>query len=343
MRILIPSVQTPFIKGGAFYLIEGLFRALTLRGYEAEIVTLPFKFFPEHYVSDIMDMWSRLDFNNFNGYESDLAIVLQFPAYYVKHNNKVLWLMHQHRAVYDLHDLNNEPAVEAKELKTKITKYDNEILSKIPLRYTISKNVSNRLLRFNKISSMPLYHPPSGENLFYCEEPYDFIFYPSRLEKLKRQDILIEAMKYVKSPVKALIAGTGGQVESYNMLIEKYDLKDKVKLTGLLSEKEKYAFYARSLAVFFGPLDEDYGYVTLEAMLSSKPVITCIDSGGPLEFIEDKQNGFVIEPKPAVLAEIIDFLYYNKNKAKDIGRYARESYIKKNISWNNVIDLLLKF
>ena len=40
-----------------------------------------------------------------------------------------------------------------------------------------------------------------------------------------------------------------------------------------------------ALGVIFPPLDEDYGYVTLEAMLAAKPVITCTDSGGPLEFV----------------------------------------------------------
>ncbi len=341
MRILIPSVQTPFIKGGAFYHIAGLREALRLKGHDAEVVTLPFKFFPESYISDIMDVWSRLDFNSFNGYEIDLAVVLQFPAYYVEHKNKVLWLIHQHRAAYDLYDKKKASAA-AKNLKKKITEYDIKILSKIPARYSNSENVSKRLLDFNKISSVPLYHPPFGEKNFYCEEAYNFIFYPSRLEELKRQDILIKAMKYTKSPVKAIIAGEGGQAENYRRLIEALDLKDKVSLTGNITENEKYVFYARALAVFFGPFDEDYGYVTLEAMLSSKPVITCNDSGGPLEFVRDEENGFIIPPDPHALAGKIDWLYYNKGKAKDMGRYAYESYEKKNISWDNVIDNLLK-
>jgi len=68
MRILIPSVQTPFIKGGAYYLTIGLKNALEARRYEVEIVTLPFKFFPESYIYNIMDTWKELDLNNFNGY-----------------------------------------------------------------------------------------------------------------------------------------------------------------------------------------------------------------------------------------------------------------------------------
>lgn len=342
MRILIPSVQTPFIKGGAYYLTIGLKNALEARRYEVEIVTLPFKFFPESYIYNIMDTWKELDLNNFNGYEIDKVIVLQFPAYYVKHKDMVLWLMHQHRAVYDLYNTNKENSVEIKKLKKKIIEYDDNILSKIPKRYTISKNVSNRLLKFNKISSTPIYHPPFGEQNFYCEEPYNYIFCLSRLEQLKRQDILISAMKYVKSPIKAIIAGEGGQAENYKKLIETLDLQDKVRLIGNINENEKYVLYARALAVFFCPYDEDYGYITLEAMLSSKPVITCKDSGGPLEFISDENDGFIINPDPISLAEKIDWLYYNKNKAKDMGNAAYENYKNKNISWDNVINLLLK-
>jgi glycosyltransferase involved in cell wall biosynthesis len=46
-------------------------------------------------------------------------------------------------------------------------------------------------------------------------------------------------------------------------------------------------------AVLFAPYQEDYGYVTLEAFLSRKPVITARDSGGTLEFVEDGVNGYV--------------------------------------------------
>jgi len=64
--------------------------------------------------------------------------------------------------------------------------------------------------------------------------------------------------------------------------------------------------YSNALAVFFAPIDEDYGFITLEAMQSGNLVITCNDSGGPLEFITDGRNGFVLEPNPEVIAEKID-------------------------------------
>jgi glycosyltransferase involved in cell wall biosynthesis len=292
-------------------------------------------------VEALIDFWMTQDFNSFNGYEIDKVIVLQFPAYYVKHRDKTIWLMHQHRAVYDSYhpeDASNE----LKRLRDKIRQWDSAELKKYKSIYTMSKNVSFRLKQYNDIPSIPLYHPPYGENRFYCEEPYDYIFYPSRLESHKRQDLLIQAMKFTKTPVKAIIAGVGGQGERFQKLIEDLELKTKVRLIGAVSDEEKYALYARALAVFFGPLDEDYGYVTLEAMLSQKPIITCTDSGGPLEFVIDGGNGSIVKPIPELIAERIDWYYGNQRKAKEMGRCGLESYRKKNINWGNVVRTLIE-
>jgi glycosyltransferase involved in cell wall biosynthesis len=340
MRIIIPSIQVPFISGGSKLMTNGLEQALKRQGYEVEIVTIPFKFFPENQVSDLIDIWYKQNFNNFNGYEIDTAICLQFPAYYTKHNNKILWLMHQHRAVYELYDKKNT-SKNLNQLRTKIHQKDTEELSKIKHFYSMSQTVSNRLKKYNNIDSTPLYHPPFGENFFYCDEPYNYIFYPSRLENLKRQDLLIEAMRHTQSPLKAIIAGDGGQTNHYQQLISKYNLNDKVRLIGQITEEEKHVLYAQCLGVFFGPYDEDYGYITLEAMLSSKPVITCTDSGGPLEFVVDQETGSIVEPDPKQIAEKIDWLYGNRQKAKELGQNGLEAYRDKNISWDNVVTTLL--
>ncbi len=340
MRILIPSVQVPFISGGSVLMTQGLKNALIKMGHEVEVVTIPFKFSPHSYIEDLMEFWKKQDFNNFNGYHIDMVIALQFPAFYVQHKNKILWLMHQHRAVYELYN-EKTASKEDKQLRELIIKNDTQELALIKNRFSMCQNVSNRLMKYNNISSKPLYHPPFREDKFYCEESYDFIFCPSRLEELKRQDLLIEAMKYTKSNLVAIIAGTGGQKETYEKQIKSLKLSHKVKLIGHISNEEKEAFYARSLAVFFAPFDEDYGYISLEAMLSSKPLITCVDSGGPLEFVLDKQTGFILPPDPKEIAKKLDYLYLNKQKAKEMGAKALKHYKSKNISWQNVVNTLL--
>ena len=76
-------------------------------------------------------------------------------------------------------------------------------------------------------------------------------------------------------------------------------------------------------------------------MLSSKPVITCTDSGGTLEFVVDQETGSIVEPEPKQIAEKIDWLYENQQKAKKLGQNGLKAYRDKNISWDNVVAKLL--
>ncbi len=339
MRIVIPSIQTPFIHGGATLMVNGLVKHLQLCGHEVDKVSLPFKFFPNDEIIDLMDYIKKLDFSSFSGYHIDKIIALQFPMYYVNHPNKILWLMHQHRSVYEL--FNSDSAdISLVKLRETIHKNDSSILSSYNKRFSMCENVSRRLLKCNNISSIPVYHPPFNAEKFFCDDDLGYIFCPSRLETLKRQDLLIKAMKFVKTPVKAIIAGDGGQKDNYQKLICELRVENKVRLIGGISEAEKYVYYARSLAVFFGPYDEDYGYITLEAMLSSKPVITCYDSGGPLEFISEN-NGFIVNPDPQEIAERIDELFLQRNLARKLGINANLSYKDKKICWDNVVNKLL--
>lgn len=340
MKIIVTAVQTPYIRGGATYLREGLVRALIERGHDVETINFPFKFSPEAYIDNLMEFCVQQDFNEFSSYQVDKVIALQFPAYYVQHHHKLLWLIHQHRSVYELYD-ENTSSIELKRLQEKIHQFDTHELSKVTKRYTIAQRVSERLKKFNDIDSKPLYNPPYGEKNFYCQAPYNYILVPSRLEELKRQHLLIRAMQHVKSPVAVIIAGEGGQRENYQRLIEQLNLASKVKMAGWVSEDEKYALYARALSVFFGPYDEDYGYITLEAMLSAKPVITCTDSGGPLEFVDNGETGFVIPPDTEAIAEKIDWLYCHKRQSADLGMAGKEKYVHMNINWENVIKTLI--
>jgi glycosyltransferase involved in cell wall biosynthesis len=92
---------------------------------------------------------------------------------------------------------------------------------------------------------------------------------------------------------------------------------------------------------FFPPVDEDYGYVTLEAMLSSKPVITCADSGGPLEFVVDNQTGLIADATPESIADAMDCLWAGRRRAATMGEAGRERYLDLKIDWENVVEKLL--
>jgi glycosyltransferase involved in cell wall biosynthesis len=213
-------------------------------------------------------------------------------------------------------------------------------LSNVTRRFANSRRVAERLLQHNGLDATPLYHPPPGAEQLRCEEPWNYVFYPSRLESLKRQDLLIEAARLLSSDVKVLIGGDGGQRERYQRLIERHGLGDRVRLIGTFSGPERVALYAHALAVVFPPFDEDLGYVTLEAMYAGKPVVTCRDSGGPLEFVVHGDTGEVVDPSPEALADAIDRLAARPDRAREIGAAGRARIVAMDLSWQKVVSAL---
>jgi glycosyltransferase involved in cell wall biosynthesis len=344
-RIGIATVQCPFIRGGAESHAQNLSRALQGAGYDVEMIAMPFRFDPVDQVRRCMDVWESEDMEQVNGYHMDRVICMKFPAFYLKHPRKVAWLIHQHRAVYDLWetkyvgDLPQKP--EGRALRDEIFQRDTRSLNGCQKVFTIAKVVSDRLRHFNRVDSKPLYHPPPVAAHLYNEEPESYILAPSRLETLKRLDLVIDAMQYVRSPVVTLIAGDGGQKETLQKKIEDLDLGHKVRMIGNLTEHDIPHWYARCLGVFFGPHQEDMGYITLEAMLAAKPVITCSDSGGPLEFVVHDQTGFVVPPDPREVAAAIEKLHSDRRRAAELGRAGLRRYYDLGISWQNVVEALL--
>lgn len=347
MKIAIATVQVPFVTGGAEILVGMLKEELIKRGHQAEIVTIPFKWYGSETLLDAMLMGRMIDLSEVNGEKIDRVIAMKFPTFYLKHNHKVIWLMHQHRQAYDLWetqygDLHNFE--NGKKIRKMIIESDTKYLKEAKGIYTIAENTSNRLKKYNGLESKTLYHPPINHEKLYFEEIGDFIFYPSRIDSIKRQRVLVEAARYLKSKAKIYIAGGGSakEIDYLKELIKRYQLEDKVKLLGYISEEEKIQYYAKCLGVYFGAYDEDYGYITLEAFFSKKPVIVHKDAGGPLEFVEDNVNGYVLDEDPKVVAEKIDIWMNNKMLAKETGVKGYESLLAKNISWDYVIQQLLR-
>jgi glycosyltransferase involved in cell wall biosynthesis len=344
MRIALATVQSPFIRGGAELHAGQLCKQLIRAGHEAEIVTMPFRYGPPAEILRSMRNWEEEDFTCLSGFTPDLVICLKFPTWYLKHPRKVAWILHQHRAVYDLWD--KTPAatrIRLRSLKREITKKDSHHLQGCKRLFANSRTVADRLRTYNSLDATPLYHPPALAPSIRpgrCLAP--FVFFPSRFEELKRQSLLIEAMRHTASNVKAVLAGEGPQWEKCQALVEKYGLQAKVMLPGRIDRSVLLQCYARCLAVFYAPFDEDYGYVTLEAMLAAKPVVTTDDSGGPLEFVRHRETGLCVPARPETIARELDRLAEYPELAKELGQKGQERYKKMNISWNHVLSTLLE-
>jgi glycosyltransferase involved in cell wall biosynthesis len=348
MRVLIATAQVPFIRGGAEAHAEGLRDALRAEGHEAEIIAIPFKWYPPEKILDHMLACHLLDVTEAAGRPVDLLIGLKFPAYLIEHPNKVLWILHQYRTAYELWDHPLSDLIHwpnGAEIRDAIRQADRQILPEAKAIYANSGNVARRLKDFCEIDSTPLYHPPPHAEQFYCEAAEDYLFFPSRLNRLKRQSLVVEALARTREPVRVRFAGAASEPASYDMelkaMAHRLKVPERAEWLGEVNEEEKRRLYARALGVIYPPLDEDYGYVTLEAMLSSKPLITCRDSGGPLEFVRHEETGLVAEPEPDALARALDKLWTNREQAKSWGEQGRTVYEQMNITWSNVVRRLL--
>ena len=127
----------------------------------------------------------------------------------------------------------------------------------------------------------------------------------------------------------------------YWKLVEQLGLQQRVRFLGCIDHNTMRQLYSNCLAVFFGPFDEDYGYITLESMLSGKPVITCDDSGGPLEFVQNDHTGFVLPPDPQPIAEAVARLAADIPRARQMGQNGLAHYRSLNIGWDSVVQTLL--
>ena len=342
MRVCIATVASPGIEGGAEAHARNLATAFREAGHLVQTLEMPFYYWPASATELSMERWQGFDFMPFRGGQIDRMVCLKFPTYAIQHPSKVVWLLHQHRPVYDLWDTpyglsSGKPEDVA--LRDKVVAFDERFLQGVPV-FANSRRVSERLAHYNGLGSTPLYHPPSDAGRFHCFPAEPYIFFPSRFETLKRQELLVRAIMQCRSPITAVLSGAGGQFERISSLVEELGAGDRVRLLGSVTRAELIELYANALGVFFGPLDEDYGYVTLEAMLSGKPVITCTDSGGPLEFVVDGETGYVVPPDAGAIAAAIERLAGAPSRATEMGRNGRARYDGLGISWQRVVETL---
>ena len=152
MRILIATTHVPFVLGGAELHATALRDALVGAGHEAEIVGVPFKWYPPRVILDHMLACRLLDLTETMGTAVDRVIGLKFPAYLIPHPNKVLWILHQYRAAYDLWghpmgDLHLRP--EGAEVRDAICEADRRLIPEARSVFANSGNIARRLKAFS--------------------------------------------------------------------------------------------------------------------------------------------------------------------------------------------------
>jgi glycosyltransferase involved in cell wall biosynthesis len=346
MRISIVNVQAPFVRGGAEYLAESLAQKLEERGHQVASVRIPFKWYPAPTIVEHMLAFRMLRLQSGN---PDLVIALKFPAYLLPFPHKKVWLLHQFRQAYELWGTPHQAfpnTPEGRRIRDMIIQADNVYLREAKEIYTNSRIVARRLQQYNGLGVHGVLYPPLlRPEIYRCADFGDYFFYPSRLNAIKRQALAIEAMRFVKSGFRLVLAGRADQehyLDELRNLIQRHKLQEKVTLLGWISEEEKAELMAHCYAALYLPYDEDsYGYVTLEAFHSGKPVLTLSDSGGTDEIIEHGENGLILLPSALALAAGMEELWADRQRTLHMGEAAHASLERYRIRWDHIVERLV--
>lgn len=340
-RILICAAQAPFINGGAEMLVVSLQRELTRRGFITDVAQVPFKWYPPEEIVRQALAWRLIDVTESNGAKIDLVIPTKFPTFLAEHPRKVAWIFHQHREVYDLFGSEYCSFTDSKdheEIKATIHAMDTRSLAECRDRFTISRTVSERLRRFNGLDATPLYPPPPHVGRYRFEELGNFLLFAGRLDRLKRVDLLIEALVHAAPEVRLKIAGRGPLEASLRELAEARGVASRVDFLGFVADEELIQLLATARAAVYAPVNEDYGYVTLEAFLSGKTLVTTNDTGGVLEFA-NAESGFIAEPTAkslgAAMSQAWSTPFTRLREMAEVGQRKVDP-----IRWDAVIDTL---
>jgi glycosyltransferase involved in cell wall biosynthesis len=342
--IAVVTSSPPFAEGGHLVMARELVRALREEGHVTGLVVTPQNRFGRQ-GSAYLAAWCTDVRLAHEERAVDQVISLRFPGYAVRHSNHVLWLNHRMREYYDLWDqfsshLSWKAKIKERTRRAIIHRVDKYLFERMQRRFVISGTVQARLRRFGGIQSEVLYPPPPKRA--YRHDYYgDYLFGVSRLSPLKRFDLVLRALaEPIAAGIKCVIAGEGAELDRLIKLRSHLELDHRVQLVGRLEEAGLIEHLARCRAVVFPPWNEDYGFVTVEAFMCGKPVITCHDSGGPAELARDGENGFVTAPTPEALATAMRRVMDDRNEAARLGESGARQAM--GMTWSGAIAQLLR-
>ena len=329
-------------EGGHMVIARALTDALHEEGHQAQIVVTPQNRFGRQ-ASAYLATWLT-DLGETEGQRIDQVISLRYPSYAVRHPNHVCWLNHTMREYYDLWDRFSSGLGRAGKLKERarrraIHAADRYFLTKnVRHLFVQSRTVQDRMRMWPELRSTVLY-PPPPQRAYRCDEYGDYIFLVSRLTPLKRADLLLRALATRDGHgIRAVIGGDGEESAAIRQLSDTLGLANRVTLTGALSESELLGHLSRCRAVCFPPVQEDYGFVTVEAFAAAKAVITCTDSGGPAELVAGSGRGLVSDPTPEALAAALRQVVDDRRLAERMGAEAH-AFVR-GLTWRRTVAQL---
>ncbi|HKT79270.1 MAG TPA: glycosyltransferase [Vicinamibacterales bacterium] len=276
----------------------------------------------------------------------DCVISLRYPSYAVRHPAHACWLNHTMREYYDLWPrfratLSPLNAIKEGARRQMIRAADRWLLTHNVSRVAAQSRTIQHRLKIELDVDADVIYPPPPQRPYRCDEYGDFVFAVSRLVPLKRLDLLIRALAEPPAlQIAVVIGGDGEALHDLRRLAGELGVESRVTFAGRLTDDQLLAHLASCRAVCYPPFEEDYGFVTAEAFASRKAVVTCTDSGGPAELVRHNENGLVVDPTPAALAEAMARMMEDKSLAERMGSEAAADASA--MSWHDAVNGLLE-
>lgn len=343
-RITVATSHPVGAEGGHLVIARALVSALGEAGHETTLLHTPQNRFGRQ-ASAYVATWLTDVGVTHDGRPVDQVISLRYPSYAVRHPVHVCWLNHRMREYYDQWWRFSASLSPQARLKERVRRrfmhtVDRQLLTRNVTRvFAQSRTIQERLERWGGISSNVL-HPPPPPRAYRCDSYEDFVLVVSRLTPMKRVGLVIQALaEPVACGVRCIVIGDGEEREALDEAVRERGLDDRVSFLGAVSEDILIDQLGRCRAVCFPALAEDYGLVTVEAFAAGKAVVTCHDSGGPTELVRDGENGFIVEPSPAAIAQALAALTDDCGQAEQLGARARAQASE--MTWDRVFEKLL--
>lgn len=342
MRLAVVTNSAPFIRGGAELLVDRLHLELRRAGHEVEVVRLPLAWHPPERVLDSLLAASHLRVQG-----ADRVIALKFPAFQVPHDDMVCWVIHPFRQVYDLweHPTGWARSPDTERVRELVLQADRLAFERASALHAISSVVARRLYEGIGVTADVLLTPPHSEVQFRSGPVGDYILALGRIGSGKRQYLAAEAMRGTPRGLHLVIAGppdSDAELAHLVREVEESGAGHRIRLDPrYISDEEKVALLSEAAAVFYAPVNEDsYGYVAYEAAMASRPIVTCDDSGGVLDLVEDRRSGRIVSPDPAAIAEAFRDIQRDRHRTREWGRRSLQLAEALDLSWSRVVEVL---
>lgn len=341
--LAIVTSSPPGVEGGHLVIARSLVQAAREAGHDAHLVVTPDFGFGRQTRSYIANY--RQDVSKISGRPVDQVITLRHPSYAVWHPRHVCWLNHTMREYYDQWPAFAASISQRNRIKERVRRMLTHTVDRHLLKQHVTKVVAQsrtiqRRLAHDFGIRADVLHPPPPQRAYRCDTYGGEILAVSRLTPHKRMDLVIRAAAEPSAGhVRVTIAGDGECRAELERLAATLGVASRVTFLGSVGEETLLDQLAQCRAVCFAPIDEDYGFVTVEAFASRKAVVTCHDSGGPTELVQDGENGFVCAAAPAAVARALTRLIDDRPLAERLGANAAARAAR--MSWSSAVKELV--